>query len=108
MKDDLKIPDSKKELNHYKHEVHCYLDTLWLISSNRRQARNVWYMWLATQMEKDREDTHISKFTLEDCKKALHILKKKYKQLTGKNNISRSEKRKLLQNYMRITDENKK
>lgn len=85
----------KQELRRYKHEVHCYLDTLWLMSSNKSQARNSWYNWLALQMGKDREDTHVSKFTLDDCKQALTILKRKYKQITGRNSIPKSVREKM-------------
>lgn len=85
----------EQELNRYKHEVHCYLDTLWLVSSNKSQARNSWYNWLSLQMGKDRKDTHVSQFDLDDCKQALHILKAKYKQLTGRRNISKSTKKKM-------------
>ena len=46
-------------------------------------------------MNKDIDDTHISKFTLEECKQVLHILKSKYKQLTGKRNIPQSIRKKL-------------
>lgn len=80
----------EQELRRYKHIVHCYLDTLWLISSNKSQARNSWYNWLSLQMNKERDDTHVSQFTLEDCKQALTILKAKYKQLTGRRNIPKS------------------
>lgn len=89
------MESSEKELQRYKHEVHCYLDILWLIATNKSQARSSWYNWLALQMNKDKNDTHISQFTLEDCKQALKILKRKYKQLTGKNNISKSIKKKI-------------
>ena len=88
-------PEEQKELGRYKHEVHCYLDTLWLISTNKSKARNSWYNWLALQMGKKREDTHVSQFTLDDCKKALSILKRKYKQLTGRNNIPKSVKKQM-------------
>lgn len=84
-----------QELRRYKHEVHCYLDSLWLVSSNKSKARNSMYNWLALQMGKDREETHVSQFTLEDCKLALSILKRKYKQLTGKNNIPKSVKKQM-------------
>lgn len=85
----------EQELRRYKHEVHCYLDTLWLISSNKSKARNSWYNWLALQMGKDREETHVSQFTLDDCKQALSILKKKYKQITGRNNIAKAVKKQM-------------
>ena len=48
-------PEEQGELGRYKHEVHCYLDTLWLISTNKSKARNSWYNWLALQMGKERE-----------------------------------------------------
>lgn len=85
----------EQELRRYKHEVHCYLDSLWLISSNKSKARNSWYSWLALQMGKDREETHVSQFTLDDCKQALSILKKKYKQITGRNNIAKAVKKQM-------------
>lgn len=87
------MESKERELRRYKHEVHCYLDTLWRLSSNKPQARNTWYDYLAVQMNRDREDTHVSKFTLEDCKQALHILKAKYRQITGRRNIPKSVKK---------------
>ena len=98
------MKDNQKELQRYKHEVHCYLDILWLISSNKSQARSSWYNWLSLQMNKNKENTHVSQFTLEDCKQALRILKRKYKQLTGKNNISKSVKRKINGNKINIKE----
>lgn len=89
----------EQELRRYKHEVHCYLDTLWLVSSNKFKARNSWYNWLSLQMGKDRKETHVSQFTLEDCKQALVILKKKYKELTGRNNIPKSVRNKMWGRY---------
>lgn len=85
----------EQELRRYKHEVHCYLDTLWLISSNKSKARNSWYNWLSLQLGKEVDETHVAQFTLEDCKKSLTILKSKYKQLTGRNNISKATKKKM-------------
>lgn len=82
-----------KEIYRYRHEVHCYLDVLWLISSNKGKARNLMYKWLAIQMDKDTKDFHVSNFDINDCRKALHILKAKYKQLTGKRNIPKSIRR---------------
>ena len=77
----------KDELYRYRHEVHCYLDVLWLISTNKCKARNIWYNYLAVNLNKSEDENHISKYSLEDCKKALRLLKSKYKQLTGRNNI---------------------
>lgn len=82
-----------QELARYKHEVHYYLDILWIISCNKVNARNSLYKWLAIQMNKN--EVHISQFNLQDCKEALHILKGKYKQLTGNRNISKTIKKKL-------------
>ena len=85
------MQDSDKyELKRYRFAVHCYLDALWLISGKRYNARCSWYNWLANQMGKSSKDTHVSKFSLNDCKLALSLLKPKYKELTGRNNIPKS------------------
>ena len=90
--------EDKKELNRYRHEVHCYLDTLWLLSTNKSKARTTWYTYLATNLGKLEEENHISKYSLEDCKKALTLLKAKYKQITGRNNIPKSIRKKFNKN----------
>ena len=76
-----------KELYRYRHLVHCYLDVLWLIATDKSKARKSWYNYLAVAMGKDEKNNHISRYSLEDCKKALKILKSKYKQMTGKSNM---------------------
>lgn len=88
------MSNEEKELRRYKHEVHRYLDTIWLVSSSKSRARSAMYNWLSIQMNKDLKDTHVAKFTLDDCKQALRILKVKYKQLTGRNNIPKEKKHK--------------
>lgn len=87
------MSDDEKELRRYRHEVHRYLDTIWLVSSSKSRARSAMYNWLSIQMNKSKEDTHVSKFNLDDCKLALRILKRQYKQLTGRNNIPKGKKR---------------
>lgn len=87
----------EKQLRRYKHEVHCYLDVLWLIATDKSNARKVWYTYLANNLNKTEEENHISKYSLDDCKKALHLLKKKYKEITGKNNMPKATKNKFYQ-----------
>ena len=79
-----------KELLRYRHEVHCYLDTLWLLAADKSKARKAWYTYLAINLNKSEDENHISKYTLNDCKQTLRLLKPKYKQITGKNNIPQS------------------
>ena len=81
------------ELARMKKEVHKYLDAIWLVSSHKKSARTAMYNWLAIQMNLEREETHISLFTLEQCKKALTILKPRYKQMYGRNNIPKEKKK---------------
>ena len=80
-----------------RREVHCYLDSIWKISTNKNKSRTAMYKWLATQMKLNTYETHIRFFNKEQCKQALKILKPKYKQLYGKNNLSRLEKIKILE-----------
>ena len=81
------------ELYRLRREVHFYLDSIWLFSSNQRRSRGSMYSWLSTQMNLSRSETHIKYFDSNQCKQALRILKAKYKQLYGKNNISKTENR---------------
>ena len=98
------VDSSKHELYRYRYAVHCYLDALWLISSSKYNARTTWYNWLANQMNKSPQDAHVSKFSLEECKYALSILKPKYKQLTGRNNIPKSIRKKMYYNRVYSDD----
>ncbi|WP_304393289.1 zinc-finger-containing protein [uncultured Clostridium sp.] len=88
------MSDEEKELRRYRHEVHRYLDTIWLVSSSKSRARSAMYNWLAIQMDKSQEETHVAQFTLDDCKQALRILKVKYRQLTGRKNLPKVKKHK--------------
>lgn len=81
------------QLQRYRHEVHCYLDVLWLIATDKSEARKTWYTYLANNLGKTEEENHVSKYSLDDCKKALILLKPKYKQLTGKKNMPYSIRR---------------
>lgn len=74
---------SYKNLQHYRHTVHRYLDFIWLMSSNKRQARNTMYKLLSIKMNIPIEDTHVSMFNRAQCKQAIAILRPMYIQLKG-------------------------
>jgi hypothetical protein len=53
-------------------EAHAAFDALWKRKVARdgvsvKEARNAGYAWLAQQMGLDREDTHIGRFTADQC-----------------------------------------
>ena len=104
MMEDLKTED--KELIRYRHEVHCYLDVLWLIATDKAKARKTWYNYLAINLGKTKDENHISKYSLDDCKQALHLLKAKYRQLTGRRNIPASIRKKFHKNKWNKYDKN--
>ena len=49
------------------------------------------YSWLSTQMDLPEEETHVAKFTRNQCKQAIKILKTKYIELFGKDLPYRKE-----------------
>ena len=72
-----------KNVQHYRHTVHLYLDAIWMMSCRRRKARSSMYSWLALQMNIPEKDAHVSKFTRAQCREAIKILRPKYIQLFG-------------------------
>lgn len=84
---------SYKNLQHYRHTVHRYLDAIWLVGSSKKKARSTMYKWLSTKMNLDIEDTHVSKFNREQCKQAIKILRPMYMQLYGQD-LTYKKKRK--------------
>lgn len=76
---------SYKNLQHYRNTVHIYLDGIWLLSKNKKQARNTMYHILSVKMNLDRDDTHVSKFNRAQCKEAIRILRPMYIQLYGRD-----------------------
>lgn len=76
---------SYKNLQHYRNTVHLYLDGIWLLSKNKKQARNTMYHLLSIKMNIDRDDTHVSKFNRAQCREAIRILRPMYIQLYGKD-----------------------
>ena len=70
-----------KNVQHYRHTVHRYLDGIWLMSSKKKSARRTMYKLLSTKMNLDIDDTHIALFTREQCKQAITILRPMYIQL---------------------------
>ena len=83
-----------KNLKHYRHTIHRYLDAIWTLSNKPKSARTAMYRWLATQMGLSTEDTHASKFNREQCRKAIKILRTRYIQLYGKDLPYRNRKEK--------------
>lgn len=80
-----------KNTQHYRYTVHRYLDSIWKVSSRRGKARSTMYSWLSTQMDLPEEETHVAKFTRNQCKRAIKILKPKYIELFGKDLPYRKE-----------------
>ena len=76
---------SYKNLQHYRNTVHLYLDGIWLLSKNKKQARNTMYNILSIKMNISKEDTHVSKFNRAQCKEAIRILRPMYMQLYGRD-----------------------
>ena len=95
---------SYKNLHHYRHTVHRYLDAIWNMGSHKSKARNTMYKTLALRMNLTEEETHASKFTRAQCKQAISILRPMYIQLYGqdlsynknknKNKIENNQKKK--------------
>lgn len=84
---------SYKNLQHYRHTVHRYLDAIWLVGSSKKKARSTMYKWLSTKMNLDIEDTHVSKFNREQCKQAIKILRPMYMQLYGQDLIYKKKRK---------------
>lgn len=74
-----------KNVKHYRHTVHLYLDSIWPMSTKPSKARTAMYKWLATQLNIDYEKCHVKWFTRDQCRQAIKILKAKHIQLYGKD-----------------------
>lgn len=74
-----------KNVKHYRHTVHLYLDSIWPISNKPGKARTAMYKWLATQLNMEYEKCHVKWFTRDQCRQAIKILKAKHIQLYGKD-----------------------
>lgn len=72
-----------KNLRHYRHTIHLYLDEIWKVGSNNKKARTTMYNWLSVQMNLPKEQTHASLFNRIQCKQAIRILRNKYIELYG-------------------------
>lgn len=80
-----------KNAQHYRYTVHRYLDGIWKVSSRKGKARSTMYSWLSTQMDLPEEETHVAKFTRNQCKQAIKILRPKYIELFGEGLSDRKE-----------------
>lgn len=76
---------SYKNTQHYRYTVHRYLDGIWMLSSNKRKARTSMYSFLSKTLDIPIEDTHVSKFTRQQCKRAIQILRPMYIQIHHKD-----------------------
>ena len=74
-----------KNVQHYRHTVHRYLDAIWSTSSQRKKARSTMYRLLSNKMNLDINETHVSMFNREQCKQAIKILRPMYIQLFNKD-----------------------
>ena len=74
-----------KNVQHYRHTVHRYLDAIWSASSHKKKARSTMYKLLSNRMDLDIEKTHVSMFNREQCKQTIKILRPMYIQLYGKD-----------------------
>ena len=72
-----------KNVQHYRHTVHRYLDAIWSASSHKKKARSTMYKLLSNKMNLDINNTHVAKFNREQCKQAIKILRPMYVQLFG-------------------------
>lgn len=70
-----------KNVHHYRHTVHKYLDAIWVLSSRKGKARSSMYKWLSNKMNIKEEETHVKYFTRAQCKEAIKILRPMYIQL---------------------------
>ena len=76
---------SYKNVQHYRHTVHRYLDAIWVLSSHKGKARSSMYRWLANKMNINEEETHVKYFNRAQCKEAIKILRPMYIQLYHKD-----------------------
>ena len=76
---------SYKNVQHYRHTVHRYLDAIWGIGCHKGKARTSMYNTLANRMGLSIEETHVKYFTRAQCKQAIRILRPMYIQLYGKD-----------------------
>lgn len=74
-----------KNVQHYRHTVHRYLDAIWCASSHKKDARSTMYKLLSNQMNMNIDDTHVSMFNRSQCKQAIKILRPMYIQLFNRD-----------------------
>ncbi len=73
------------ELRKCKVEAHAWFDPLWKKKEkqgfSRMEARNQAYIWLAFEMQIDRDICHIGMFDADQCKKAIEICQRYYRHI---------------------------
>lgn len=75
---------ANKELRECRQEAHKYFDQLWrrkmrATGESKSDVRNEAYAWLAPQMGKKLEETHIGMFNLVECYTVIAICKPYYR-----------------------------
>ena len=68
------------ELRHWKKTAHAEFDPLW---QRGMFKRNEAYAWLAARMNLPVEKTHIGMFDVEQCKRAINIIKSERRKIHG-------------------------
>lgn len=74
-----------KNVQHYRHTVHRYLDAIWILGYHKGKTRTSMYRWLANKMDIPMEEAHVKYFNRNQCRQAIKILRPMYKQLYGKD-----------------------
>lgn len=62
---------ANKELREYRRRVHSAFDYIW--RGKLLPSRTAAYKWLAYELGLDYSETHIAKFDVETCKKAIAV-----------------------------------
>jgi hypothetical protein len=71
---------ANKELRDWRIKAHAHFDPLWikkikLQKCSKTQARKAAYKWLAKELNLDVNNTHISWFEVDMCKKVIELCK---------------------------------
>lgn len=72
-----------KNVQHYRHTVHLYMDAIWRMSCNKKKARTTMYKLLSNRLDIPYEQCHVKWFNREQCRNAIKILRPMYIQLFG-------------------------
>ena len=68
------------ELREWKKRAHFYFDWIW---KSKTLTRDDAYKWLSEKMNKNRANTHIGMFDVDDCKKVIKLSKGFWDDIDG-------------------------